>query len=43
MTEQLDDDVGLNREIKSTDEVLADELLRTEAKFSARADGRESR
>ncbi len=37
MKEQFDNDIGLHPEIKSTDEVLADEILRTEAKFLARA------
>ncbi len=32
-----DDDQGLNLEIKSSNEVLADELLRVEAKFQSRA------
>ena len=37
LKEQVDDDFGENPEIKSSDEVLADDILRTEAKFLARA------
>ncbi len=44
LSEEVEDDQqGLNPESKSSDEVLAGELLRTEAKFSARAVAEASR